>query len=286
MDGEPHAQDVRNAEQWVCQNVRRWILEGSLAADTEINQQELASRLGVSRSPVRDALRRLEAMGLVTINPNQRAVVTSFTLDGMREVFEMRAALEGLAAFHAASLLTASDLIELESLADVMARLPDVDAYLEKHELFHDRVTQRADMPRLRREVMRLREMSMPYIRLYGAGRDSAELIGESHSALVAALSGDPAAAGDAFAAHARAAYDQLAAAVLALREANGEAADPPAVEAIAAEPAPSRLRRGLRGGAGTGTSAARRTIEKLKARKIEARKAGAGKFRRPDEPR
>lgn len=69
-----------------------------LRANEEINQQDLASRLGVSRSPVRDALRRLEGMGLVTIHPNQRAVVTSLTLDNMREIFEMRAALGGLAA--------------------------------------------------------------------------------------------------------------------------------------------------------------------------------------------
>jgi DNA-binding GntR family transcriptional regulator len=269
MSTQTESHGVASAEQWVCQHVRRWILEGDLSADEEINQQELASRLGVSRSPVRDALRRLEAMGLVTITPNQRAVVTSFTLDGMREIFEMRAALEGLAAFHAASLLTPSDLIELDSLANVMAKLPDVSAYLQNHELFHDRVAQRAEMPRLRHELVRLRAMSTPYIRLYSAGKQSAELIGESHLDLVAALTGRaPRSASDAFAAHARAAYKQLADAVLALRveEAQPDAGPSPAEIAPAGRP-----HRGLRSGllgAGPKTSAARRTIEKLKARR------------------
>jgi DNA-binding GntR family transcriptional regulator len=169
---------------------------------------------------VRDALRRLEGMGLVTINPNQRAVVTSFTLDNMREIFEMRAALEGLAAYHAAPRLTPSDLIELESLAAVMARLPDLESYLHKHESFHDLVAMRSGMPRLRRDLARLREIAMPYIRIYGSARDSAELIGESHDALVRVLAlHDPERASAAFASHARAAYDQLAAEVLRLTE-------------------------------------------------------------------
>ena len=214
-----------NAEQWVCHHVRRWILEGVLRANEEINQQDLADRLGVSRSPVRDALRRLEGMGLVTINPNQRAVVTSLTLDNMREIFEMRAALEGLAARHAAPALSESNLIELESLAQVMLRLSDLEAYLAKHEAFHDLIAQRAGMPRLRRELARLRAMATPYIRIYGTARSSAELIGERHERLVDVLrTRDPNKASAALASHARAAYDQLAAAVAHLIEAQEDA--------------------------------------------------------------
>ena len=220
MKAFAHSEDFGSAEQWVCHHVRRWILEGALSANEEINQQELATRLGVSRSPVRDALRRLEAMGLVTINPNQRAVVTSFTLDNMREIFEMRAALEGLAAYHAAPQLTESDLIELDSLAAMMLRLPDLESYLGKHEAFHDLVAARAAMPRLRRDLIRLREMATPYIRIYGSARDSAELIGDRHDALVRVLAlRDPEKASAAFSSHARAAYDQLAAEVLRLTE-------------------------------------------------------------------
>ena len=219
--------EVGNAEQWVSHHLRRWIVEGVLKGNEEINQQEIADRLGVSRSPVRDALRRLEGMGLVTINPNQRAVVTSFTLDNMREIFEMRAALEGLAAFQAARSLTKSDLIELESLSGMLQRLPDLDSYLHKHEAFHDLVALRSQMPRLRRELVRLREMATPYIRIYGSARDSAELIGEPHDALVRVLIlRDPEKARVAFASHARAAFDQLAIEVLRLTEKDAGAED------------------------------------------------------------
>lgn len=224
-----------NAEQWVCHHVRRWILEGILKANEEINQQDIANRLGVSRSPVRDALRRLEGMGLVTINPNQRAVVTSLTLENMREIFEMRAALEALAALHATDSLRESDLIELESLAQMMLRLTELEAYLAKHEAFHDLIAERAGMPRLRRELTRLRTMATPYIRIYGSARLSAELKGDRHEDLVEVLrAGDADDAASAFSRHTRTAFDQLATAVSHLLEKPQEEAftpeDEPAV--------------------------------------------------------
>lgn len=246
--------EFSSAEQWVCHHVRRWILEGVLRADEEINQQDVANRLGVSRSPVRDALRRLEGMGLVTINPNHRAVVTSLTLDNMREIFEMRAALEGVAALHAIESLSESDLIELESLAQIMLRLNELEAYLAKHEAFHDLVAKRSGMPRLRRELTRLRTMATPYIRIYGNARPSAELMGERHEDLVEVLrAGDKERAAGAFAKHARTSFDQLAAAVVHLLEQPGEE------------------RRAASEGAGTGATArrSRRGIEAEGSREI-----------------
>lgn len=276
--------DFGTAEQWVCHHVRRWILEGTLSANEEINQQEVATRLGVSRSPVRDALRRLEGMGLVTINPNQRAVVTSFTLDTMREVFEMRAALEGLAAYHAAQQLTQSDLIELESLAAMMSRSPDLEFYLNKHEAFHDFVAARSGMPRLRRDLLLLREMATPYIRIYGSARESAELIGERHDRLVRVLAlRDADKASAAFAAHSRAAYDQLAAEVLQLRE------NTPNGAGGAASASPRGPRNGANATARTGRQ--RRVDRNAAAEKSagpgRARKAGTARTRRsPKESR
>ncbi len=259
MDTISRGGEFGNAEQWVYHHLRRWILEGVLTANEEINQQDLANRLGVSRSPVRDALRRLKGMGLVTVNPNQRAVVTSLTLDNMREIFEMRAALEGLAARHATPALSESDLIELESLAQVMLRLSELDAYLAKHETFHDLIAIRAGMPRLRNELTRLRAMATPYIRIYGTARLSAELIGERHERLIEVLrERDPDKACNAFACHARAAYDQLAAEVAHLIEQpEDEDRAPPARQAIETRRAGEAARdlkerrAGSRGGSG-----------------------------------
>src|SRR5699024_8970332 len=137
-----------SAEQWVSECVRQWIIDGTLKANEQISQTEIANRLGVSRIPVRDALRRLQSTGLVTIQPNRRAVVTSFTMDDMYEVFEIRAVLEGLAARHAVEHLSSSDMVELEAASQVMSRVSDLDTYLKKHELFHDFVALRSGMPR------------------------------------------------------------------------------------------------------------------------------------------
>ncbi len=212
--------DFGNAEEWAYQNLRRWILDGDLAANEVVKQQELADRLGVSRSPVRDALRRLEGMGLITITPNQPAVVTSLNLGSMHEIFEMRAALEGLAARHATPAITESDLIELESLAQMLPRLKELEAYLAKHEAFHDLIAARAEMPRLRKKLTSLRALATPYIRIYGTARISAELVGERHESIVEVLRRrDPDQASDTLAAHTRAAYQQLSAEVQHLAE-------------------------------------------------------------------
>src|SRR5919106_4105756 len=143
----PRGNGFGSAEQLVCDHIRRWILDGTRRADEEINQAEIANQLGVSRIPVRDALRRLESTGLLTIRPNRRAVVTSFTLADIYGIFEIRAALEGLAARHAVANLKSSDLIELESLAQLLLRVTDLETYLAKHDEFHDLIGLRSGIP-------------------------------------------------------------------------------------------------------------------------------------------
>jgi len=208
---EDPANAYSNAEQWVVTNVRRWIANGVLPAEIEISQAALARRLGVSRSPVRDALRRLEAQGLITIRANQRAVVTGLTVDRMREIFEMRAVLEGLAARHAVANLTETDLIELDGMARVLARLRDPEAYAAKHELFHDTVAAATGMPRLRQQLTGLRTLGTPYLRIQANAGDSAELSNDRHEDLVAVLvEGCGARAEEVFCKHVRGAFEEL----------------------------------------------------------------------------
>ncbi|MFG1926397.1 GntR family transcriptional regulator [Cryptosporangium sp. NPDC048952] len=78
--------------------VRDAILRGEIAAGSEINQVELATRFGVSRVPVREALRRLQAERFLDANPFQRFVVTKLTDDQVLELFNLRAELEVFAA--------------------------------------------------------------------------------------------------------------------------------------------------------------------------------------------
>jgi DNA-binding GntR family transcriptional regulator len=83
-----------SAPDVVRDGVRRAILDGAFESGTQLRQDELADRYGTSRIPVREALRQLEAEGLVTIHPNRGAVVSTLSLDDVLEMLEIRIALE------------------------------------------------------------------------------------------------------------------------------------------------------------------------------------------------
>lgn len=83
-----------SAPDLVRDGVRKEILDGAFEPGTQLRQDELAERYGTSRIPVREALRQLEAEGLVTIHPNRGAVVSVLSLDDVLEMLEIRIALE------------------------------------------------------------------------------------------------------------------------------------------------------------------------------------------------
>ena len=91
------------AEEAVTASLRRAIREGVLVPGERLTQSEIASQLGVSRIPLRDALRRLEAESLVEIDGHKGARVTVLTVDDIAELYEMRVALEGLCMKYAVS---------------------------------------------------------------------------------------------------------------------------------------------------------------------------------------
>lgn len=85
----------------VYEQVRDAIMRGEIAAGTEVNQVDLANRLGVSRVPVREALRRLQAERLLEANPFQRFVVTKLSAEQVLELYDLRVELEIFAALRA-----------------------------------------------------------------------------------------------------------------------------------------------------------------------------------------
>jgi DNA-binding GntR family transcriptional regulator len=82
---------------WLLENLRNSILDGTRPAHSLIRQEELAAIYGVSRMPVREALRSLEAEGLIVNRPNRGAVVAPLDPDDALEIFDIRAVLESLA---------------------------------------------------------------------------------------------------------------------------------------------------------------------------------------------
>ena len=79
----------------IAETLREEILRGEVEPGQALRQEELAERFGVSRLPVRDALLRLEAQGLVHVYPNRGAFVVALSADEVREIYEMRILLEG-----------------------------------------------------------------------------------------------------------------------------------------------------------------------------------------------
>lgn len=98
--------------------VRDRIIRGVYSPGLRVTEQEIANATGVSRTPVREALRRLQADGFVNVVPNAGAVVTEWTDNSMRDVFELRALLESYGAQRAAERITPSGILELKKLAE------------------------------------------------------------------------------------------------------------------------------------------------------------------------
>jgi DNA-binding GntR family transcriptional regulator len=101
------------------------IVSGELAPGTVLRQDRLSEQYGVSRTPIREALRRLAALGLVSFEPNRGVRVRTLSRAELREAFLIRAELESLATEIAAERMTRADLDELEAIEDRFAGLTE-----------------------------------------------------------------------------------------------------------------------------------------------------------------
>jgi DNA-binding GntR family transcriptional regulator len=133
--------------------VRELILHGEFPAGARLGEVELAERLGVSRTPVREALGRLAAEGLVEIIPNRGARVTSWTVAELEGVFDLRTALEPRLTALSVPHATEADVAALDELAQAMVDVgtpgpaQDLDAIVPLNREFHGRLVTLADQP-------------------------------------------------------------------------------------------------------------------------------------------
>lgn len=125
----------------VFRTVREEILAGKYAADDELKEKSIGDELGVSRTPVREALRQLELEGLVSIIPNKGAYVVGVSLQDIHDIYEMRVLLEGLCAEWAAERVNDVQLEELEEniyLSNFHCRKQNWDQIVELDNRFHE----------------------------------------------------------------------------------------------------------------------------------------------------
>lgn len=136
------------------QQIRAQIISGTLAPGAPLREEQLAERCGVSRTPVREALRRLESENYVTRNAAQRSFVADWSLDAVVESFALRALLEGHAAERAAARITPQQLRQLRThnaaiLAAIERKDIDVRRFLDENRGFHAVVIEAADSAQL-----------------------------------------------------------------------------------------------------------------------------------------
>ncbi|MCW2721893.1 MAG: hypothetical protein QOG20_4753 [Pseudonocardiales bacterium] len=135
--------------------IRRSIMEGELAPGSRLQEVELAAQLGVSRTPVREALRTLSSEGLVEILPNRGARVARWSVEDLDEIYELRIMLEGRAAERAAGRMHAAETDRLTELCEQMEACArrggthDLLALSDLNARFHRIVIDAADSPRL-----------------------------------------------------------------------------------------------------------------------------------------
>ena len=136
----------------VTAKVREMILDGTAVPGERLVESALAEAFGTSRGPVRDALARLELVGLVNINPRRGAFVTRLSSRDIDELYSLRSALEVLAVERATSRVTADDIADmafsLDRLADAMST-GNIREVGESDMRFHRRIVVSADHQRL-----------------------------------------------------------------------------------------------------------------------------------------
>lgn len=146
---------AERASERALADLREAILTGDLAAGAHLGEVELAERLGLSRTPVREALTRLAAEGLVALEAHRGARVTSFTRQDLHGIFDVRLALEPRATARAAAHAAPDDLDALHALAEEMLVVgapgpdQDLDALVGLNRDFHARLLDLARAPAL-----------------------------------------------------------------------------------------------------------------------------------------
>lgn len=156
----------KSTPQLIAEALRESIMQGELAAGEQLFQDEIAKQFGVSRIPVREALRQLEAEGLVTFYPHRGAVVTELSAIEVQEIYEIRVALETMALRIAMDRMSDADLKRAEDVLHRIEADPDVAHWGDLNWQFHDALYSPAQRPRLVAMIETLYVQMDRYVRM------------------------------------------------------------------------------------------------------------------------
>jgi DNA-binding GntR family transcriptional regulator len=171
--------------------LRAAILAGELAGNARLSERAIALGLGISTTPVKEALRRLESEGLVVTMPRRGTFVSSFTVERIAEMAQIRMALECVSARLAAAKATTTQIRRLERQLGEMRRLTeksDGEALIGANEAFHDQIHTIASNPYLSQLVLILRAYDLAARRRILARKDELARALAEHQAILAAI--------------------------------------------------------------------------------------------------
>jgi DNA-binding GntR family transcriptional regulator len=151
--------------------LREQILIGELVPGGEIRQELVARQFGTSRVPIREALSRLQAEGLIILRPRRGFAVTSLNQAEIVEIFELRMAVEEHAMRIATKERTQTDVSEVEALVEAMERpeapsLQYLQQWMSTNRHFHTRLIECAHRKRVSEVALNLRDAIEPYMRI------------------------------------------------------------------------------------------------------------------------
>jgi DNA-binding GntR family transcriptional regulator len=182
---------ARSASDIATELIREAIFEGRLEPGQRLKEEELAHELGISRTPVREALLILQAEGLVTAVPNRGAVVRTYTESDLVDIYELRALLESFAAHQAAKRITAEQLAVLGDSCDRFKQLRlshDLLGLIKENLSFHHTIVEAAGTTKLADLVRSAVELPLVYRSFFWFSDQEMEISERSHRKLLATL--------------------------------------------------------------------------------------------------
>lgn len=183
--------DYKPLREIVFESIREAILDGRLKPGERVMEVQLAEKLGVSRTPVREAIRKLELEGLLVMEPRKGAYVADVSLKDVMDVFEVRASLEGLAASLAAIRANEEEIELLKQKVNDFKECiekNDVQGMINKDTEFHEAILDAAKNKKLTSIIEGLREQVQRFRVTYFTEYNMTTYLAEEHQNVFSAI--------------------------------------------------------------------------------------------------
>ncbi|WP_137389968.1 GntR family transcriptional regulator [Rhodoligotrophos defluvii] len=187
-DLSSETEGYRTKADWAYLQLRRWIQSNTLQPEERLDQEELAARLGISRVPLRQALVRLQADGLVVGRPHAGATVAPLSLEDAEDVYAARAVMEPMLTEMAVARLADDTIRELEILVERQQQALSKGAFpqlLELDRQFHNRLYAQSGYRTSYQIVQRLRDQSDRYVAIYQGDMERSKTTLAEHREIV-----------------------------------------------------------------------------------------------------